>query len=151
MALPSGATSDDVALLTLCHVPLGSRLTLELPSEPSALRSLRALLNRWLAQAEVSDADVYAIVMACSEACTNAIEHAGAAPDETISFDATLSDGEVDVVVIDRGRWRDERPPSEQGRGLQLIDALMDDVRLETTSDGTTVRLRRRLTQHVSA
>ena len=151
VALPSGATSDDVALLTLCHVPLGSRLTLELPSEPSALRSLRALLNRWLAQSDVSDADVYAIVMACSEACTNAIEHAGAAPNETISFDATLSDGEVDVVVIDRGRWRDERPPSEQGRGLQLIEALMDDVRLETTSDGTTVRLRRRLTQHVSA
>ncbi len=150
-ALPSGATSDDVALLALCHVPLGSRLALDLPSEPSALRSLRALLRRWLAQAEASDADVHAIVMACSEACTNAIEHAGAAPDEMIAFEAVLSDGEVDVVVRDRGHWREGRPPSDQGRGLELIDALMDEVQLETAPEGTTVRLRRHLTQRVGA
>jgi len=150
-ALPSGATSDDVALLTLCHVPLGSRLALDLPSEPSALRSLRALLRRWLAQAEASNGDMHAIVMACSEACTNAIEHAGAAPDETIAFEAILRDGEVDVVVRDRGRWREGRPPSDQGRGLELIDALMDDVQLESASDGTTLRLRRRLTERVGA
>jgi PAS domain S-box-containing protein len=148
-ALPSGATSDDVALLTLCHVPLGSRLALDLPSEPSALRSLRALLRRWLAQADASDIDMHAIVMACSEACTNAIEHAGAAPDETIGFEAVLHEGEVDVTVRDRGHWREARPPSDQGRGLELIDALMDDVQLETTPGGTTVRLRRRLTEPV--
>ena len=150
-ALPSGATGDDVALLALCHVPLGSRLTLELPSEPIALRSLRALLRRWLAQAAASDTDVHAIVMACSEACTNAIEHAGAAPDEHITFEAVLRDGEVDVTVRDRGHWREERPPSDQGRGLELIDALMDDVQLETTPEGTIVRLRRRLTEQVRA
>ena len=150
-ALPTGATSDDVALLALCHVPLGSRLALDLPSEPSALRSLRALLRRWLAQADAGDADVHAIVMACSEACTNAIEHAGAAPDETIGFEAVLRDGEVDVVVCDRGQWREGRPPGDQGRGLELIDALMDDVQLETTPDGTTLRLRRRLTERVGA
>jgi anti-sigma regulatory factor (Ser/Thr protein kinase) len=147
-ALPSGATSDDVALLALCHVPLGSRLALDLPSEPSALRSLRALLRRWLEQAAATDADVHAIVMACSEACTNAIEHAGAAPDETIQFEAVLQNGDVDVVVSDRGHRREGRPPSDQGRGLELIDALMDDVRLETTPEGTTIRLRRHLTKH---
>ena len=49
----------------------------------------------------------------------------------------------------DRGHWREGRPPSDQGRGLELIDALMDDVQLETTPDGTTVRLRRRLTEPV--
>jgi PAS domain S-box-containing protein len=150
-ALPTGATSDDVALLALCHVPLGSRLALDLPSEPSALRSLRALLRRWLAQAEASDVDVHAIVMACSEACTNAIEHAGAAPDETIAFEAILSDGEVDVVVRDRGHWREGRPPNDQGRGLELIDALMDDVQLEAAPEGTTVRLRRHLSERVGA
>jgi GAF domain-containing protein/anti-sigma regulatory factor (Ser/Thr protein kinase) len=147
--LPSGATGDDVALLVLCHVPLGSRLALDLPSEPSALRSLRALLRRWLAQADAAEVDVHAIVMACSEACTNAIEHAGAAPDETISFEAVLHDSDVDVVVRDRGHWREGRPPSDQGRGLELIDALMDDVQLETTPEGTTVRLRRSLSERV--
>ncbi|HWC25112.1 MAG TPA: SpoIIE family protein phosphatase [Solirubrobacteraceae bacterium] len=150
-ALPAGATSDDVALLVLCHVPLGSRLALDLPSEPSALGSLRALLRRWLAQAEASDVDIHAIVMACSEACTNAIQHAGAATHEPIAFEALLREGEVEVTVRDGGRWRDESPPSDQGRGLELIDALMDDVELEMTPSGTSVRLRRRLTARVSA
>ncbi|MGH2840008.1 MAG: ATP-binding SpoIIE family protein phosphatase, partial [Solirubrobacteraceae bacterium] len=148
-AVPSGEPSDDVALLALCHVPLGTRLVVELPSEPRALSSLRALLRRWLEQADAADADVHAIVMACSEACTNAIEHAGAAPGATIAFEARLHDGEVEVEVRDHGHWRDQRPPSDQGRGLDLIEALMDDVHLETVPEGTTIRLRRRLTEPV--
>jgi PAS domain S-box-containing protein len=150
-AAPSGATSDDIALLALSHVPLGARLALDMPSEPAALRSLRALLRRWLTQADAADIDVHAIVMACSEACTNAIEHAGAGPDELISFEAVLQDGEVDVTVRDRGHWRDQRPPSDQGRGLDLIAALMDDVQLETSPTGTVIRLRRRLSEPVRA
>jgi PAS domain S-box-containing protein len=149
--VPSGATSDDVALLVLCHVPLGTRLELELTNDPSALGSLRGLLRRWLAQSAASPSDVYAIVMACSEACTNAIEHAGAAADATIGFVAVLHDGEVDVTVHDHGRWREHRPPSDQGRGLDLIEALMDDVQVQTGPAGTTVRLRRRISEHVSA
>jgi PAS domain S-box-containing protein len=150
-AVPTGATSDDVALLTLCHVPLGSRLEIDLPSQPSALGSLRGLLRRWLAQSPASDADVHAIVMACSEACANAVEHAGAAAEETIAFRAVLIDGEVDVTVRDHGRWRVHRPPSDQGRGLELIEALMDDVRVDRTPEGTIVRLRRRIGERVSA
>jgi PAS domain S-box-containing protein len=150
-ALPGGAMTDDVALLALCHVSLGSRLELDVPNEPSALGSLRGLLRRWLAQIDASDSDVHAIVMASSEACTNAIEHAGAAADATIAFAAVVRDGEVEITVRDCGHWREHRPPSEQGRGLELIEALMDDVRVQTADDGTTVSLRRRLTAHVSA
>jgi serine phosphatase RsbU (regulator of sigma subunit)/anti-sigma regulatory factor (Ser/Thr protein kinase) len=150
-ALPSGATSDDVALLVLCHVPLGSRLELDLPNDPAALASLRGLLRRWLAQTDASEAEVYSIVMACGEACTNAIEHAGAAADETIAFVAVLHESDVHVTVSDRGRWREQRPPSDQGRGLELIEALMDDVVVETDETGTTVRLRRRIAARVSA
>ena len=150
-AVPTGATSDDVALLTLCHVPLGARLELDMRSEPSALGSLRGLLRRWLEQIDPSDADVHAIVMACSEACTNAIEHSGAAPEDTIAFLAQLRDGEVEVTVSDRGRWREHRLPSDQGRGLELIGVLMDDVQVQRTDDGTTVHLRRRLSSKVTA
>ena len=150
-AVPSGATTDDVALLVLCHVPIGARLQLDVPNHPSALGSLRGLLRRWLEQTRASDADVHAIVMACSEACANAIEHAGAGADETIAFAAALQDGEVDVTIRDHGRWREHRPPGDQGRGLELIEALMDDVSVETDATGTTVRLRRRIGDRVSA
>jgi len=150
-AVPSGAAADDVALLVLRHVPIGARLTLDLPNHPSALGSLRGLLRRWLAQAEAADTDVHAIVMACSEACTNAIEHAGAGADDAIAFEAVLQDGEVGITICDRGRWRAQRPPGDQGRGLDLIEALMDEVVVETDSGGTTVRLRRRIGDRVSA
>jgi anti-sigma regulatory factor (Ser/Thr protein kinase) len=150
-AVPDGATSDDVALLTLCHAPLGDRLVLELPSAAPSLRALRAHLRRWLAQAHAADADVHAVVMACSEACTNAIEHAGAQPHETVSFEAVIAGDDVEATITDRGRWRDQRPPSDQGRGLELIDALMDEVHVDARPTGTTVRLRRRLTARVSA
>ena len=149
--LPSGAPGDDVALLVLSHVPLGSRLVIDLPSEPRALSSLRALMRRWLEQTPAPIQDVHAIVMACNEACSNAIEHAGAGPDETIAFEAVVRDGEVEVTVRDHGHWRDQRPPGNQGRGLELIEALMDDVQLETHPEGTTVRLRHRLTARVRA
>jgi len=150
-ALPGAAPSDDVALLVLSHVPFGSRLMIDLPSEPRALSSLRALMRRWLEQTQAPVDDVHAIVMACSEACSNAIEHAGAGPDETIAFEAVLCDDEIEVTVRDRGHWRDQRPPGNQGRGLELIDALMDDVQLDTSPEGTTVRLRRRISEPVRA
>jgi len=150
-ALPGAAPSDDVALLVLSHVPFGSRLMIDLPSEPRALSSLRALMRRWLEQTQAPVDDVHAIVMACSEACSNAIEHAGAGPDETIAFEAVLCDDEIEVTVRDRGHWRDQRPPGNQGRGLELIDALMDDVQLDTPPEGTTVRLRRRISEPVRA
>ena len=70
---------------------------------------------------------------------------------DTIAFTAVLNDGEVDVTVRDHGRWRDHRPPSDQGRGLELIEVLMDDVQVDRTSEGTIVRLRRRIGQRVSA
>jgi PAS domain S-box-containing protein len=147
--LPPGPRADDIALLALCHVPLGDRLELELPAEAAALRSLRALLRRWLEQAEASDADIHAIVMACSEAVTNAIEHAGV--ESAISFRADLRGRIVEASVRDRGVWRETVPPGDQGRGLELMEALMDDVALEPAPDGTTVRLRRRLCEAVSA
>ena len=63
----AGAAADDVAILALCHVALGVRLELTVPSQPSALSSLRGLLARWLALWDATDADVHAIVLACSE------------------------------------------------------------------------------------
>jgi len=147
----AGAAADDVAILALCHVALGERLELTVPSQPSALSSLRGLLARWLALWDATDADVHAIVLACSEACANAIEHAGAPSGSTIDFVAVLRDGEVDVTVHDHGRWRAPRPAGDQGRGLDLIAALMDDVRMQHGDDGTTLRLRLRLSSSVTA
>ena len=44
----------------------------------------------------------------------------------------------------DRGSWR-ERRSEHRGRGLRIIEGLMDEVEVATEADGTVVRMRRRL------
>ena len=44
----------------------------------------------------------------------------------------------------DFGGWRKPRG-TDRGRGLPLMEALMDSVHVDPSSEGTTVHLRRRL------
>ena len=53
-------------------------------------------------------------------------------------------DNEVQVAVQDWGTWRDPRGVN-RGRGLALMEGLMDRVEIDARSEGTTVRLARRL------
>lgn len=80
--------------------------------------------------------------MATGEAAANAIEHAGGT--EELEIAAVIADGEVDITVRDRGRWR-EKTTEGRGRGLMLIRELMDRVEVTPSDAGTTVRMRRRL------
>jgi anti-sigma regulatory factor (Ser/Thr protein kinase) len=47
----------------------------------------------------------------------------------------------VVVTVHDRGRWRSPDPLGDRGRGLRIIEALVDDM-LVRHEQGTTVVLR---------
>ena len=53
-------------------------------------------------------------------------------------------DNEIQVAVRDWGTWRDPRGVN-RGRGLELMEGLMDRVEIDAGSQGTTVRLARRL------
>ena len=48
------------------------------------------------------------------------------------------------VVVRDWGQWREPRG-RDRGRGLGLMEGLMDDVQVSHSTSGTEVRLHRRL------
>jgi anti-sigma regulatory factor (Ser/Thr protein kinase) len=50
----------------------------------------------------------------------------------------------VTLTVRDDGRWR---PPRGQhrGRGLQIIEATVDEFDVRATADGTEILMRRRL------
>ncbi|MDQ4049566.1 MAG: SpoIIE family protein phosphatase, partial [Actinomycetota bacterium] len=142
--VPEGAASDDIALLAL-HCPmLSERLRVELPGDPAELASMRALLRRWLRHAGGTARDVGEILTATGEAASNAIEHAGAPAPSPLEVVGTVAGREVEITVRDYGRWRPERA-DERGRGLLLMRALMDTVEVTPSPEGTTVRLRRRL------
>ena len=49
--------------------------------------------------------------------------------------------------VSDEGAWR-ERRGEHRGRGLKIMDGLMDQVNVHYADAGTVVTMRRRLTAH---
>jgi serine phosphatase RsbU (regulator of sigma subunit)/anti-sigma regulatory factor (Ser/Thr protein kinase) len=136
---------DDVALLVLAVSQLPARgFTLDLPAEAEALSSVRRALGRWLSEAGASRPEAHAIKVACGEACANAIEHAYRPGDAAFRIEASRVNSDVLITVRDFGGWREPRG-TDRGRGLPLMEALMDSVQVDPSPEGTTVRLRRRV------
>ena len=135
--------ADDLALLAIQRVAIGERLTLDLPARAEGLSSVREAVRRWMAEAGAPEADISATALACSEACANTIEHAYGPSEASLQIEGELEPASVTVTVSDSGRWR---APSEdgQGRGITLMKAFMDEVEIDSSNGGTTVRLRRR-------
>jgi serine phosphatase RsbU (regulator of sigma subunit)/anti-sigma regulatory factor (Ser/Thr protein kinase) len=141
--LANRAADDDVALLALTSLALGNRLHMTLPARPAILKPLRATLRRWLIGAGATDDEIYEILVASGEACTNAIQHATGAAAQNFEVEASL-DGEVRISVRDNGRWR--RPRADGGgRGIGIMHEFMDEVDLIKGPEGTEVRMRRAL------
>jgi PAS domain S-box-containing protein len=143
-AMLGGHVEDDVALVAMRAVPLGPELRLRLAAEPQVLAPLRRTLRRWLRQAGATPDEANEILVACGEACTNAIQHAYGAREGFLDLELSVADGAVDVVVRDHGRWR---PPGRPGggRGIPLMRGFMDSVDFDSGAGGTVARLRKRL------
>ena len=135
--------NDDAALLVVESLRLGPRLEIELPAAPAALASARTELRRWLDSREAPSSVADDLVIACGEACANVVEHAYGPGAATFWLAAEEADGDFVVTVRDSGNWREQRHVG-RGRGKTLMHALADEVTVESSDEGTTVRLRRR-------
>ena len=139
---------DDVCVLLLEWA--GAVFERRLPGDLRTLAEVRSDLRRWLADRGLDARTADDLVLATSEALANAAEHgSGGRPTERVHLQVRVEQdreggSEVVVQVTDRGRWRPATSASERGRGLQIAQALVDDVVVET-GDGTSVQLRRRL------
>ena len=144
-ALSAGERSDDVALLAFRVVSLrGEQLDLRVPARPEVMTEVRRSLGQWLTQNGAGQEEVGAVVLACSEACANAVEHAYGPVDAELVVSAIVDDGVVTVSIRDFGSWREPRG-EHRGRGLLIMRELMDDVAVTKEDEGSTVRLSRRL------
>jgi PAS domain S-box-containing protein len=143
-ALVPPDASDDVAILAATMVSARDRFSLRVPADPGKLRSVRRRLDRWLSSLAVDPDAGRDIVLACSEACANAIEHAYGAAGGIVEIEGQLMGGDVEIVVRDDGRWRPPRDV-DRGRGLSVIQASMDHVEIARGDEGTEVRMRRDL------
>ncbi len=133
---------DDVALLTI-----GPRRPVEVfrrtfPADAHELATMRAELRAWLERSGLPAETREDVVLACTEAATNAIEHAYIGRRGDVLIEAESEDGALRVSVIDHGRWRHPRPDDSRGRGLELVRAVIGDIDVERGESGTTVRMR---------
>ncbi|GGM96541.1 hypothetical protein GCM10009721_23990 [Terrabacter tumescens] len=138
---------DDVAVLAMRAAPsVDGELDLRLPAQARNLVQVRSALRRWLRESGVSDHDADEVLVACGEACANVVQHAysGRPSAGDLVVEARLDEDHLEVRVRDHGHWR---PAAERGGGwgLQLMSALVDDVAVERSPEGTEVRLRRRI------
>lgn len=127
-------------------------LRLALPADPIAASVARHRLRRWLAALAWPAVELEDIVLAVSEAVSNATEHAylhGSSGLVDVGGEVEITPGgqrRVVVVVRDHGRWR--CPPIDdenRRRGVPLMRACMDTVTIGSPHDaggGTCVALR---------
>jgi anti-sigma regulatory factor (Ser/Thr protein kinase) len=141
---------DDIAILALQALPArAAPLHLEVSTDPTRLRDVRRHLAGWLRKSGASEEDVEIAQMACHEACSNAIEHGYGFGEGSFTIDGYMENGKVVLEVTDRGSWID-RPEGglpHRGRGLALMEALMDAVQLSHDDNGTRVRMERGVTR----
>jgi serine/threonine-protein kinase RsbW len=104
--------------------------SLLLPRERHTVRAARALLESTLESAGATPDDVADLAVALSEACSNAVRHANGA--RCYRVEIALEAGGCTVVVSDDGAGFQPgavpmpAPVAEGGRGLALMDALVD-------------------------
>jgi anti-sigma regulatory factor (Ser/Thr protein kinase) len=142
--VPPEGGDDDIAVVALRIVPVEAAMSVRFGADPQVLAQMRRMLARWLQAHGAQPAEIGAIMLACGEACANAIEHAYAPGLAYFELEAVHADGLVTLTVRDTGRWRAPRGV-HRGRGLKMIEAAIDELAVTTGEAGTEVVMRHRL------
>lgn len=126
--------------------------TVLVDGSPEPVRALRNMLASFLKDRAVPEDVVRAVVLAFSEALDNAVEH-GTSGHGTLRVWLRYSPNFILVSLLDQGS--DKVPlgkpvapdlNSERGRGFQLMNRMMDYVRVRSyPAGGTRVSMLRRL------
>jgi len=135
---------DDITLLAAERVPVVRPLALDLPPDPAFLRAARKELGSWLAAAGAGTQDAFVVQHALGELMTNAIEHAGTVV--TVRGSLTAA-GQISASVRDEGSWLEPSVSPTRGRGLAMASRLVESLKVEPSSSGTTARISHTLAQ----
>jgi serine phosphatase RsbU (regulator of sigma subunit)/anti-sigma regulatory factor (Ser/Thr protein kinase) len=154
---PSDELRDDVALLVGQVVPDAAiaepARELLLPNEPARVKELRAFVADYLADLRAPIEESQEIVIAVGEAASNACKYGRKANGRSeIRVRCALEGPNVVISVSDDGPGFDATTIHHNGlpdrfasggRGMFLMNQLMDSVEIDTSEAGTTVTLKR--------
>lgn len=116
--------------------------SVRLPVDAQSVPLVRGLVRQALQYLGVVASGIDEILLALSEACANVVQHAG--EHEEYQVDVTIDDHVCRITILDDGEGFDmdavaaRRSPSplDGGRGLVLMQALVDRLDFRHTEDG---------------
>jgi serine/threonine-protein kinase RsbW len=128
-------------------------LALTLPRDEQTVPVARHVVRNAMDQVGVDETCVYDFELALSEACTNVLLHSGPGDLYVVRLDLEDHVGLIRVVDVGHGfdsatlRSEDPLPEAERGRGLGLMQVLVDRVDFTSRPEaGTIVTLEKALT-----
>ena len=128
-------------------------LALTLPRDEQTVPVARHIVRNAMEQVGVEETCVDDVELALSEACTNVLLHSGPGDQYKVRLDLEDRLGLIRIVDVGHGfdsaELRDDGalPEAERGRGLGLMQALVDRVDFTSRSEvGTIVTLEKILT-----
>jgi len=125
---------DDIALVALRRSPksMDASVTVSRPATHEAAGFMRSQAKEFLTKIGAPSQSIADILLAVSEAVSNATDHAypdGAAGNVELlmSYDSA---GTVRIEVADSGAFVDRSPPPGRGRGLAIIRSVAREVKI---------------------
>lgn len=128
-------------------------LQLALPRDARFVAILRRVTASLLEGLDVPAESVDDVTVALSEACGNVIQHARDTEEYAVRLSVEADHCSIEVCDLgpgfDAAALTDDEPApieevAEDGRGIPLLQALMDDLEFVRDEDTTTVRLIKR-------
>ncbi|MFI6603172.1 ATP-binding protein [Nonomuraea sp. NPDC050536] len=110
---------------------------------------VRRVLGDAMRSLHVSETCISDLLLAVSEACSNAVRHGG--PANRYEVAASIGYGQCDVRITDNGGGVPAMPvhfpppETENGRGLLIMRSVVDELSFAAGPRGTTVHLRKTL------
>jgi serine/threonine-protein kinase RsbW len=132
---------------TLCNSQQFARI--DATADPATASAIRREFSEWLHRHFTLDASKACdVVLAVNEALANAAEYAYATADQPGVMQVQAHYNEdaatLTVSIEDQGAWRNSDPGRRElkrGRGIPLMEALADQAVVDTSPNGTRVRL----------
>ena len=121
---------------------------LEIESDPNNLITVEEFVNYFAKDIGLKNEQIAALLLAVTEATTNAIIHANKCNvNKTVTVDVTVNSSKLIVKIIDEGAGFDpakipdpthpENLLKDSGRGVYLMKIYMDDLKYNVTPTGT--------------
>lgn len=135
---------------------MSAAIELEIPARPEYVALARLVVSSLAStRRDLTDDRIDDLKLAVSEACTNAIEaHGAASTDDSVVVRCAEFDDRLEISINDSGEGFDpaalpEHPPVtdperlnfERGLGIPLIRTLVDEVSIDSSGAGTSIRM----------